>query len=599
MKLADDHQDMPVIQRRKSVWELLKDPVFLQFLAIIKTYKWYYAGVIGAQIALTGVALLFAETSRRLFDQVPNIPDRNLLIILSAFSVTTVLQLAFTFLYNWLNSALNESVVFEMRRKILNHLQRLPLSFHESHHSSNSFNIMYSELEIAKNFIVFDVQRLIALPVSFLFVGIYLMSVHPILGAIAISIGPLQLLSNLVHKSKFKQAAEMQSRATRGVFFTIGETLHGVREIKSNQMEPIIDERMADIQTKGVAYNVLLTKLSTIRGIAKEIPGRVGYIAGVGVGAYMMASGSIGPGGLVAFITLLDKVAEPFNVLVDTINNLQRSISGARRLFDVMDMEEENVKDGIALPDGSPSIRYEGVAFRYAEESNAIRGISFEVPAGTSIALVGPSGSGKSTVVKLLHRFYEPQEGTIRLDGIPLKEYSIASLRERMALVSQDIYIFDGTVAENIAAGRPEAAYEDIERAAKLAQAYDFIAALPKGFDSAIGERGIKLSHGQKQRLSIARAILRNASILVMDEPTSALDVDTESSFQKDLGQWASSCTKIIIAHRLSTIRDADYILFIDKGEIIESGTMNQLIEKNGRFRRYWEKQGAFPAATR
>jgi ABC-type multidrug transport system fused ATPase/permease subunit len=577
--------------RRKSVFSLLKDRTFLNMMSIIKDYKWYYVGAVGLQLLLTAMALLFADTSRRLFNMAPNVPNHALVQILIAFSCIAFAQLVFTFMNNWIRSALNESVVYGLRRSILNHLQKLPLSFHENNHSSNSVNVMFNELEIAKDFIVFDVQRLIALPISFIFVGIYLLSVHPILGIIAIAIGPLQLISNFVLKTRFKEAAELQSQVTRDVFFTIGETLQGIREVKSNQMEDKVEQEMADIQKKGVAYNVLLTNINTIRGIVKDLPGHIGYVAGIGIGVVLMASGEIGIGGLVAFITLLDKVAEPFTVLVGTINNLQRSISGARRLYEAMDMEEEDTVTGEALDLGSPSITYEEVGFHYVEGVKILENLSFTVPAGSSVALVGPSGAGKSTIVKLLYRFYDPQQGIITLNGMPLEKYSIRSIRERMALVSQDIFLFDGTIAENVQIGKPGATRDEVIRAAKLAQAYDFIEALPKGIDSEIGERGVKLSHGQKQRISIARAILRNASLLILDEPTSALDVETEASLQRDLGEWASNCTKVIIAHRLSTIREADYIVFIDEGKVVESGTAEQLLIRNGRFRSYWAKQ--------
>ncbi|MFC5652715.1 ABC transporter ATP-binding protein [Paenibacillus solisilvae] len=583
-RITDNH--------RRSVLSLLKDKTFRNLLSIVKTYKWYYIGAVGSQLLLTAAALFFADTSRRLFDLAPHVPRNTLSQIILMFVCIALSQLVLTFLNNWLRSALNESVVYEMRRSILNHLQRLPLSFHENNHSSNSVNVMNNELEIAKNFIVYDVQRLIALPISFVFVGIYLLSVHPLLGAIAIAIGPLQMVSNLVLKSKFQQAAELQNLVTRDVFFTIGETLHGIREVKANQMEDSVNARMAEIQKRGVAYNVLLTNISTIRSITKDLPGHAGYLTGIGIGAALMTSGDIGVGGLVAFITLLDKVAEPFTVLVDTINNLQRSVSGARRLFEVMDMAEEDTRAGTVLEAGAPAIRYENIGFHYTEGAETLRNLSFTIPAGKSLALVGPSGAGKSTIVKLLYRFYDPQQGRIQVNDRPLQTYAIHSIRERMALVSQDIYLFDGTVAANIEVGKPGASRDEIIRAAKLAQAYAFIELLPNGMDSEIGERGIKLSHGQKQRLSIARAILRDASLLILDEPTSALDVETEASFQRDLGEWASGCTKIIIAHRLSTIRDADYIVFLEHGEAVEFGTAEELLRMNGRFRSYWEKQG-------
>lgn len=576
----------------KTLSKALKDKAFQSFFRIVAKYKWLYVLNIISQIGLTITALIFAEISRRIFDMAPNIPYKTLGVILAAIIIVTALQIGLNFINSWMRSLLNESVVYAMRRDVLNQLQHLPLSFHENNHSSNSFNIMYSELEIVKNFLVFDLQRLITLPLSFVIIGIYLVTVHPLLGAIAIIIGPMQLISNLVLKKKFQKAVELQNKVTRDVFFTISETLHGIREIKANQLEESVDNRMKGIQEKGVEYNVLLTQVSMIRSIVKDAPGQLGYVLGIGVGAVMMASGNIGPGGLVAFITLLGKVAEPFTALVEIITSIQRSVSGARKLYDVMSMPLEEKNKGISLQLPIKSIKFSKVGFHYNPGMEIINGVDFEIKGGSTIALVGPSGAGKSTLIKLLYRFYDPQKGTIEINGLPISTYSIESLRNVMGLVSQDIFIFDGTVFDNIAAGRPDTPMEDVKRAAMLAQANEFIDKLPKGYDTEVGEKGVKLSQGQKQRLSIARAILRNAPVLIMDEPTSALDVETEAMLQQGLGEWADSCTKIIIAHRLSTIRQADYVIFLDSGNVVEHGTPAKLLKINGRFRSYWEKQG-------
>lgn len=581
-------------ESKQTIIGLFRDPVFRNFIASVKKYRHLYIGAILTQVAMTVVSLLFAETGRRLFDYAPSVPTQALIVLLSSFVGLTLARIALRFWNEWIRSYLNESVVYEMRRNILNHLQRLPLGFHEQTHSSNSVNVMNNELEIVKNFLVADIQKLIALPISFIIVGIYLMTVHPILGLIAFSIGPLQLLSNLVMKKKFMEANRLQNEVTREVFFRIGETLQGIREVKANQLERHVDAKMADIERKGVEYNVLLTKVRSIRSICKDAPGQIGYVVGLGVGAVMMASGHIGAGGLVAFISLLDKVAEPFTTVVDVINNLQRFIAGANRLHHVMGLPEENLDKGMPLTNRAPEITFESVQFSYKEDHPTLKNISFTIPAGATIALVGPSGAGKSTLLKLLYRFYEPQQGTIRIDGIPLQEYSLTSLRDSMALVSQDIYLFDSTAADNISLGRDEIPREQLERAARLAQAHEFIGKLPEGYDTRLGERGIKLSHGQKQRISIARAILRNAPILILDEPTSALDVETEESFQRDLGEWAEHCTKIIIAHRLSTIRQADIVIFLEDGVIAEIGAPAELLRRHGRFRSYWEKQTSY-----
>lgn len=227
------------------------------------------------------------------------------------------------------------------------------------------------------------------------------------------------------------------------------------------------------------------------------------------------------------------------------------------------------------------------------EGRRVLNNVSFTIPAGSSVAFVGPSGGGKSTIVKLLYRFYQPQSGTIRVDGTAIESYRLGSYRSNLAAVSQDVYLFDGTIRDNIALGsRAEAPAEaDIERAMELSQSRSFIAQLPEQLESKVGERGIKLSQGQKQRIAIARAVMRNASVLILDEPTSALDVETESMFQTDLKEWASHCTTIIIAHRLSTIRDVDYVYFLEDGEIREHGTPRQLLHSKGRFMEYWTKQ--------
>ncbi len=593
---AEEKPDLAPKGSPRGIADLFRDPTFLGFLAIVRQYKGLYAISLAAQFVEIGLSLWFADTTRRLFDAAPRVPPVLLSQILITLSVIALSRLAATFVTNWVQSLLNESVVYQMRRSVLAHLQSLPLSFHEKNHSSGAFNVIYNELEVSKEFVVFHIQSLIALPISFISAGLYLLTVHPLLGVIALVIGPLQLLSNLVRKKRFAEAVTLQRKVSREVFRQISETLNGVREIKSNQLESLVDERMSDIQKRGVAYNVLLTQISTLRSIAKNLPSELGYVVGVAAGAVLMTRGQIGPGGLVAFISLLDKVSVPFTSLVEIVNNLQKMLSGSRHLFEIMGTPGEELKRGETLalaPDRGPDVVFEDVSFGYGPDKRTLDGISFTLPAGASLALVGPSGSGKSTLIKLLYRFYEPDAGAIHLAGRPITDYSVDSVRRAMALVSQDIFLFDGTVRENIVLGRPDASGEEIERAARLAQADVFIRELADGYDSEIGERGIRLSHGQKQRLSIARAILRDASLLVLDEPTSALDVETEASFQRDLGEWATHCTKIIIAHRLSTIRDADYVLFLEAGRVVEFGTPGELLKRpESRFADYWARQG-------
>ena len=579
-------------ETKRSLLDLLRDPTFRRFLGTAKSYRWMYVVSIAMGLASTGQSIFVADTFKRLLNAAPNIPNALLRELMATLALLAVARVAITYTSGWVSSLLNESVVYSMRRTVLNQLQHLPLGWHENNHSSNAQNIMYQELEVTKSFVVSSLPEIITLPFSFLAAVGYLFSVHPSLALVALLVGPLQLLSNRMLRNRMDAAWERQRKVSRDVFHLIGETLQGIREVKSNQLEERVNRGMAEIETRGVAYNVEMTQLRSVRNICRTIPGEVANLVGIGLSAGLMAQGKIGPGGLVAFFTLLDRVAAPFTTIVGVVNNLQETVSGAKKLYEVMELPPEDTETGDELPQDAPEIVFESVNFTYEKaERQTLTDVTFCVPAGKVLALVGPSGSGKSTLVKLLYRFYDAQEGEIRLHGRNIREFSMRSLRKSLALVSQEIFLFDSTVRENITLGNLSATDEQIERAARLAQADEFVTALPSGYDSEIGERGIKLSHGQKQRLSIARAILRDASLLILDEPTSALDVETEAAFQSDLGEWAQHCTKIIIAHRLSTIRDADYVLFLEEGRVVEFGTPAHLLREGGRFRTFWEKQ--------
>ena len=592
MRRRRDENGNLIEEKSRNLLDLLRDPTFRQFLQSAKPYRWLYVILITAGVAGTAHSLLVADTFKRLLNLAPHIPAPQLRIFIATLTALSLFRVCLTFITSWFSSMLNESVVYTMRRSVLNQLQHLPLGWHENNHSSNATNIMYQELEVTKNFIVSQIPELITLPISFIAAVGYLFTVHPSLAIIALTVGPLQLLSNLMLRKRMDAAWERQRKVSRDVFHLIGETLQGIREVKANQLEARINGDMALIEKRGVAYNVELTQIRSVRNICRTLPGEVANLVGIAISASLMAQGYIGPGGLVAFFTLLDRVAAPFTTMVGVVNSLQETVSGAKKLYEVMELPQENTEIGETLPDTAPELSFDSVSFTYEKaERQTLTDVTFTLPKGKSLALVGPSGSGKSTLVKLLYRFYDADAGKIGVDDRDIRDFSLHSLRGNLALVSQEIFLFDATVRENIALGRADATDEDIERAAKLAQAHDFIAALPKGYDSDIGERGIKLSHGQKQRLSIARAILRNASMLILDEPTSALDVETEAAFQSDLGTWADGCTKIIIAHRLSTIRDADYVLFLEEGRVVEFGTPVHLLREGGRFRTFWEKQ--------
>ena len=592
-------------------------------------YKWCYVALTLIGIALVVADLAFAETSRILFDLAPDIMQNTAVRIILSFVIIIVAQYILKFAETYIFSYFNESVIYAMRREVLGKIQRLKMEFYDNNHTSKITNTFFNQMEIVKDFVVDDVRNMIKLPLTFVIIGVYLFTVHPYLGLTAILASVLQPISNFTFKKSFFKALDDIRHTDHVVFTTMGEATQGIREVKINQIEDFFDERMKKGQIDGVRHELKKVKFETLRGIIKEIPTKIGYVTGIAIGIFLMIGNQINPGDLVAFITLLHKVSEPFNGITQTYSNFQRSLRSANDLLKLVDEPEENyaVGDDINLP--IESIAFNDVTFgykidawelvdgedfdedeegdlHYLDDENpktklasVLENVSFQIKGGSTVALVGPSGGGKSTLIRLLYKFYEPQSGEITLNNAPLDSYNIMSIRNAMSIVSQDIFIFDGTVRENLVLGRKNVTEADIENALKYSESYDFVMKLPLGLDSYLGERGVKLSQGQKQRLSIARSIIKKANIIILDEPTSALDVETEYSFQQNIAIWAKDCTKLIIAHRLTTIRDADYVLFLDDGKIIEQGSPYDLIkQEGGKFKEYWEKQFLFQETT-
>lgn len=581
-------------------------------------YKWCYVVLTFIGIALIGADLLFAQTSRNLFDLAPAVPSNAAIRIIITFTIIIFSQFILRFIESYVWNYFNEAVVYAMRRDILGKIQRLKMEFYDNNHTAKISNTFYNQIGAVNAFVVGDVVNMIRMPLSFIIIGAYLFTVHPYLGITAIVASVLQPVSNIMFKRSLFKAIDDARISSRKVWIVMAEVAQGIREVKINQIEDYYDDKMKQGQRECVRNELTKVKYDTLRMIIKEIPPKIGYIVGITIGILLMVSNRINPGDLIAFITLLNKVAEPFNGITNIYSNFQKSLRSANDLLKLVDEPEENYSAGSNLDLPITSIKFEDVSFGYktkdtnddlntltnknnSEDDEEIRivdflnNVSFEIKGGSTVALVGPSGSGKSTLIKLLYHFYEPTHGSIMINNNPLKNYNIMSLRNAMSIVSQDIFIFNGTVRDNLVFGRDEVSEEDIKQALIFSESYDFVMKLHEGLDTYIGERGVKLSQGQKQRLSIARSIIKKSNIIILDEPTSALDVETEYTFQQNISKWANGCTKIIIAHRLTTIRDADYILFLDEGKIIEQGSPYDLIkEENSKFKEYWEKQFLF-----
>ena len=311
-------------------------------------------------------------------------------------------------------------------------------------------------------------------------------------------------------------------------------------------------------------------------------------------GGYLIAKGFMNVGDLAMYALYIGIFISPIQILVELIEMIQKGLAGFRRFLDVMETEPEikDASDAEELTDVKGLVRYENVSFHYADDDTSVLShISFEIPAGRSVALVGPSGSGKTTICSLLPRFYDVTGGRITIDGKDVRTLTLKSLRSHIGVVQQDVYLFSGTIRDNIAYGKPDASDEEIIDAAKRANIHDFISELPDGYSTYVGERGTRLSGGQKQRISIARVFLKNPPILILDEATSALDTVTEKLVQDALNKVMANRTVFAIAHRLSTIKNANMIIVLDKGHIVEAGTHEELLRLGGRYKKLHDTQ--------
>ncbi|MFP6711096.1 MAG: lipid A export permease/ATP-binding protein MsbA [Rhodospirillales bacterium] len=403
-----------------------------------------------------------------------------------------------------------------------------------------------------------------------------------------IAIIPIARLGKRIRKVTVNTQEDM------GQFTTLLEqTFQGARVVKSYGMEEYEKNRVRAIAERIFG---LVFKASRVRALASPIMESLGGVAitmVIAYGGFQVIHGSMDPGSFFSFITALLLAYEPMKRLANLNASLQEGLAGAQRLFELLDREPTITEkdDAIALPITGGGVHLKNVHFSYIKDQAALTGVSLEVPAGKTVALVGPSGAGKSTILNLIPRFYDVDNGNITIDGTDVRDVTFESLRSCMALVSQEITLFDDTVRANIAYGRPDASEEEIIEAAKNAAAHVFIMEMQEGYDTYVGERGTKVSGGQRQRLAIARAMLKNAPILLLDEATSALDTESERHVQTALHKLMQGRTTLVIAHRLSTVIDADLIHVIDQGKLVESGSHAELIATEGIYAKLYQLQ--------
>lgn len=494
--------------------------------------------------------------------------------------------------YAW--DTLAQKVRHDIRTRLYAHLQRLDVSYFEDRQAGDIMAVLSNDVDNLENFLADATTSMVRMVVTFVAVyGILLwMDWHLALVLFA----PLPIAVLVVRF--FAKRVQPQYRRTREAVGSMNaileNNLQGIAVIQAYTAEPQQEERMA---ARSAEYRDAAVSAAVTR--AKFIPW-VYVIAGlsfaglIGFGGWLTFKG-YGPtlSDFVTFVLFAMRLIMPLFILGMLLNQIQRSEASAKRIMDLLDTKP-TIKDG---PDATPiaappqTVSFRGVHFAYANRDPVLHGVDFAIRRGQVLGVVGPTGAGKSTLIKLLLRYYEPTQGAVLVDGKPLSSYTLASLRSHIGYVSQEAFLFSGTVAENIRLGSAQAAMAKVEDAARIAGAAEFIAELPQGYDTLIGERGLKLSGGQRQRISLARAILRDPAILILDEATSAVDTRTEELIQRNLHQFRQGRITLAVAHRLSTVRQSDEILVIVDGVIVERGSHDVLVAKGGVYADLWNVQ--------
>lgn len=518
---------------------------------------------------------------------------------LAALTISTVLKLSALYLVlravdtaaNYymqsIGHIMGTHIETDMRRDLFAHMQELPHAFYSSTKIGQLMSRITSDLFDITEFAHHFPEELFITSIKVVAAFVILCGMNVPLTLIIFASLPLMVLCSN-HFAKPMQRAFKDSRHQLGeINARVEDSLSGIRVVKSFANEEVEKEKFAEGNTAFLAVKRrMYHNMAGFHSVTRMFDG-VMYILVVCVGAIFMIRRRISPADLVAYLLYVTTLLTSIRRLVEFTENYQRGITGIERFAEVMDEPAviEDVPGARELTDVRGALEFDDVSFAYADGSaDVLSHISLRVQPGESIALVGPSGGGKTTLCNLIPRFYEPQSGTIRIDGADIREFTLQSLRRQIGMVQQDVYLFSGTVLSNIEYGRPGASREDIMAAAKLAGAHEFIMALPEGYDTYVGEHGVKLSGGQKQRISIARVFLKNPPILILDEATSALDNESEHLVQQSLEKLMHGRTTFTIAHRLTTIRNAATILVLTDEGIVEQGSHDALMAKKGVY---------------